>query len=62
VIPNRSSVVLTLDFNGLDMHSHVFRALERRESVSLTMPRIGLKSDGVVVVLCLRGPEHDDGK
>jgi hypothetical protein len=30
----------------LDMVLHVLRARSRRESVCLTMPRMGLKSDG----------------
>jgi hypothetical protein len=47
-VPNRSSEGLALasDFNGFGMDSHVLRAAWRSESVRLTMPRIGLKSDG----------------
>jgi hypothetical protein len=35
-----------MDFNGLGMGFHVLRRLGRSESVSLTMPRMSLKSDG----------------
>src|SRR3984893_19316980 len=46
--PNKSFVALVLagDFNGLVMYFHVLRADGAGESASLTMPWIGLKSDG----------------
>ncbi len=41
-----TDLVLVADFNALDMFFHVLRAAWRGESVPLTMPRMGLKSDG----------------
>jgi hypothetical protein len=45
--PNRSfeALVFVADFNGLGMFFHVLRVIWRGESVSLTMPRMSLKSD-----------------
>jgi hypothetical protein len=45
--PNRSpSLAFAADFNDLAMFLHMLRAAGRGESVCLTMPRLGLKSDG----------------
>ena len=61
--PNRSlaDLVFAADFNGLDMALYVLRAAWRSELVALTMPRMGLKSDGWADGIRLAGPVQEQG-